>query len=192
MEKNNSELEVKDINEKVDNLVEQNEKVEKKNRKLKTKVGIKNIMILGLIVVIILLLLKGCGSNHDYSPVTKPAVDLETSDYVEPVKAQSPHIDIPILADFEVDKTNPYCTLSNPETNADKFYLQYEFYIEGSEEPIYTSKMVEAGKKFSADIYNALDGKAGTYEAAVKVKTYSVDDLTEKNGVTNKVTITVN
>lgn len=192
MEKNNSELEVKDINEKVDNLVEQNEKVEKKNRKLKTKVGIKNIMILGLIVVIILLLLKGCGSNHDYSPVTKPAVDLETSDYVSPQQQKSDHIAVPILGAFTVTADSPYCTLSNPDANADKFYLQYEFYIEGSEEPIYTSKMVEAGKKFSADIYNALNGKAGTYEATVRVKTYSVNDLAEKNGVTNKVTITVN
>lgn len=191
MEKNNSELEVKDINEKVDNLVEQNEKVEKKNRKLKTKVGIKNITILGLIVVIILLLLKGCGSDS-YSPVTKSAVDLEDSAYVSPQQQKSDHIAVPILGAFTVTADSPYCTLSNPDANADKFYLQYVFYVEGEDTPFYESKMVEAGKVFSADIYNALDGKAGTYEAAVKVKTYSVDDLTEKNGVTNKVTITVN
>ena len=51
--------------------------------------------------------------------------------------------------------------------------------------------MVEAGKVFSADIYNALEGKSGIYDCTVKVNTFAVDTLAEKNGVQNKVTITV-
>ena len=51
--------------------------------------------------------------------------------------------------------------------------------------------MVEPGQKFSADIYNALGGVAGTYYGYVKVRTFEFNTLTERNGTSNSVIITI-
>lgn len=51
--------------------------------------------------------------------------------------------------------------------------------------------MVEAGKKFSADIYSAFSGVAGSYNANIVVRTFKVGSLTEVNGINNNITITI-
>lgn len=55
-------------------------------------------------------------------------------------------IDIPVLIDTTISEDQPYMTLYNPETNADKFYLKYELYNKADDKLLYSSEMVEPGQ----------------------------------------------
>lgn len=182
-----------EVAKQVDQLIKDNEADAKKNKKLKRKVAGKNITILALIVVIIILLLRSCsgqGVSNPLVPETKTPV-LERSEYIknETEAVVVPRIDIPLVYDIVVSEKAPYVTLYNPKTNADKYYLQYAFYLVEGDELIYESNLVEPEYKFSVDFASLL--QEGEHEAYVKIKTYKISDLSECNGVTNNLTITV-
>ena len=68
--------------------------------------------------------------------------------------------------------------------------MQYEVYDENGQ-LIYQSKMVEAGKKFSANLYEAFSGVVGQHSCNVKVRTFKVGTLAEVNGINNDVIFNV-
>ena len=183
---------LKQIGTQITELEEDAKKDEKTKKSLKGRVRRRNILIVVLLIIIIILLLKSCG-NPDYAINLIP--ELENSEFFERVDEvrEIEMIDVPVSVSTNLTEVNPYYTLSNPETNKDKFYLVYEFYVRGKtdEEPIYKSKYVEAGKLFSADLYEALDGVKGTHYLTVHVKAFDVQTLEEKNGIVNDIEITI-
>lgn len=182
-----------EIVKQVDQLIADNEVDVKKNKKLKRKVVMRNITIVALIIVIILLLLKSFGDKGVSTPLVseKKTPVLETSGYFknETEDVVVPRIDVPLVYDIKVSEKAPYVTLYNPKTNADKYYLQYAFYLKEGGELIYESNFVEPEYKFSVDFASLLH--EGEYEAYVKVRAYRISDLVECNSVTNNLTITV-
>lgn len=187
--KDTNEVALNDTEKRLNNLEKQDKQSEEQRKKLKRKVRIRNCTIVALIVIIIILLLKSCGADN---PIINRIPILEDSDLVKQTteSTETPRIDIPVVTDCTVSADQPYINFYNPDTNADKYYLQYEVYDEHNQ-IVYQSKMVEAGKKFSADIYSAFSGVAGSYNVNVKVRTFKVGSLTEVNGINNDVVITV-
>lgn len=183
--KDTNEVTLNDTEKRLDNL----EKQDVQRKKLKRKVRIRNCTIVALIIIIIILLLKSCGTDN---PNVNRIPILEDSDLIQQTteSAETPRIDIPILADCTLSAENPYINFFNPETNADKYYLQYEVYDENGQ-LIYQSKMVEAGKKFSANLYEAFSGVVGQHSCNVKVRTFKVGTLAEVNGINNDVIFNV-
>ena len=173
----------------VDDLEKIDKADEKKKKKLKRKVLIRNIIIGFLLVVIIILLLRSCGKDNDL--LINRVFNTETNEFVEPEVKKSERIDIPVVIDALLTADAPYMSFYNPDTNADKFYLKYELHSRNDDSLLWESEMVEPGQKFSADIYNALGGVEGTYYAYVKVRTFEFNTLTERNGTSNNVIITI-
>lgn len=187
--KDTNEIALNGTEKRLNNLEKQDKQSEEQKKRLKRKVRIRNCTIVALIVIIIILLLRSCGSDN---PIINRIPILEDSDLVKQTTepTEIPRIDIPVVTDCTVSADQPYINFYNPDTNADKYYLQYEVYDENNQ-IVYQSKMVEAGKKFSADIYSAFSGVAGSYYVNVKVRTFKVGSLTEVNGINNDVVITV-
>lgn len=187
--KNIDEVALSDTEKRLNNLEKQDKQSEEQRKKLKRKVRIRNCTIVALIVIIIILLLKSCGANN---PIINRIPILEDSDLVKQTteSTETPRIDIPVVTDCTVSADQPYINFYNPDTNADKYYLQYEVYDENNQ-IVYQSKMVEAGKKFSADIYSAFSGVAGQHSCNVRVRTFKIGTLAEVNGINNSITITI-
>lgn len=187
--KDTNEVALNDTEKRLNNLKKQDKQSEEQRKKLKRKVRIRNCTIVALIVIIIILLLKSCGANN---PIINRIPILEDSDLVKQTteSTEIPRIDIPVVTDCIVSADQPYINFYNPDTNADKYYLQYEVYDENNQ-IVYQSKMVEAGKKFSADIYSAFSGVAGQHSCNVRVRTFKIGTLAEVNGINNSITITI-
>lgn len=187
--KDTNEVALNDTEKRLNNLEKQDKQSEEQRKKLKRKVRIRNCTIVALIVIIIILLLKSCGANN---PIINRIPILEDSDLVKQTteSTEIPRIDIPVVTDCIVSADQPYINFYNPDTNADKYYLQYEVYGENNQ-IVYQSKMVEAGKKFSADIYSAFSGVAGQHSCNVRVRTFKIGTLAEVNGINNSITITI-
>lgn len=187
--KDTNEVALNDTEKRLNNLEKQDKQSEEQRKKLKRKVRIRNCTIVALIVIIIILLLKSCGANN---PIINRIPILEDSDLVKQTteSTEIPRIDIPVVTDCIVSADQPYINFYNPDTNADKYYLQYEVYDENNQ-IVYQSKMVEAGKKFSADIYSAFSGVAGQHSCNVRVRTFKIGTLAEVNGINNSITITI-
>ena len=175
--------------------IQQMDKNDDKNRKyLKRKVLIRNVIIGVLIVIIVLLFLRIYNSkDRDY--LINRVFNQETNDYIEnkgnDKEQEIGRIDIPVLIDTTISEDQPYMTLYNPETNADKFYLKYELYNKADDKLLYSSEMVEPGQKFSANLFDVFQ-KEGTYNCYMKVRTFEFGSMDERNGITNNITITVN
>ena len=178
------------VDDQLNELIEDNQAGTKKNKALKRKIFGKNITIFILLVIIIILLLRGCSPQEGTFDNNKIPV-LERSEYIENEveDTKTPHIDIPLVHDIAVTKKAPYVKLYNPKTNTGKYYLQYAFYLVEGDELIYESNLVEPDYKFSVDFARLL--KKGEYDAYVKIRTFRISDLSECNGVTNNLTITV-
>lgn len=187
--KDTNEVALNDTEKRLNNLKKQDKQSEEQRKKLKRKVRIRNCTIVALIVIIIILLLKSCGANN---PIINRIPILEDSDLVKQTteSTEIPRIDIPVVTDCIVSADQPYINFYNPDTNADKYYLQYEVYDENNQ-IVYQSKLVEAGKKFSADIYSAFSGVAGQHSCNVRVRTFKIGTLAEVNGINNSITITI-
>lgn len=164
----------------------------KQAAKLKQKVRMRNIMIILLVIIIVILLIKFVIDKQETSPLPdNPDIEFEDADYIdvkEPVIEEPENIDIPVITDFKVTEYNPYVNFCNPETNKN-FYLQYEIYLNSTDEMIYQSKYVKPGKKFSVDLRKELG--VGIYDAYVKVRTFNAETMAECNGVKNNVLIEV-
>ena len=99
--------------EKIAKLEDDERKQLKKNKKLRHKVGIRNVIILILIIIIIILLLRSCSGDTNDSRVNKP--ELEQAEYIQPDDvADMEHMEgttaIPVISDFMVRKSYPYAT----------------------------------------------------------------------------------
>ena len=163
-DKQPDEDEVMDIiaEEKIAKLEDDERKQLKKNKKLRHKVGIRNVIILILIVIIIILLLRSCSGDTKDGGSTKP--ELEHAEYIQPDDvADMEHMEgttaIPVISDFTIRKSYPYATLFNPESNLGYSYLSYKFTDSSTGKVIYESKLVEAGKKFSVAFGDLLGSK---------------------------------
>lgn len=168
---------------------EEAEKIQKKNKKLKRKLGDKRTTIVVLLIVILILLLRSCGLGDEGK---KPFI--EQAGLVEQEQTHPEHVDgytaIPVVDDFSVSKSKPYITLYNPETNAGYSYLQYRFTDIDTGEVIYESGYVEPGQKFSVAFGELL--KAGEYNVLVEILNYDYDDYTvRKNGGQSEIIVTV-
>lgn len=180
-------------------LRDQEEGVKEEKRK---KAIYRNSLIVAIIIIIILLL-RGCSGKADYwwvpnetAPQKESALipEIEDSALVQQVQEtqeeyETPHIDIPVIQSFVVSKSAPYKDLYNPETNAERYYLQYEFTVVGSSEPFYQSKFVEGGKQFSVDFGSLLE--IGEYRVNVATKTYEYGTLAPKSGDMHEIQIIV-
>lgn len=179
--------------EKIAKLEDDERKQLKKNKKLRHKVGIRNVIILVLIVIIIILLLRSCSGDTKDSRINKP--ELEYAEYIQPDDvADMEHTEgttaIPVISDFTVRKSYPYATLFNPESNLGYSYLSYKFTDSSTGKVIYESKLVEAGKKFSVAFGDLLD--IGTYQVSVDIYSYDYTDPTiQKNGGHSDIILTV-
>ena len=147
-----------DTKKVVNDLKKLDEKSEKQKKRLKRKVRVRNITIIALIVIIIILLLRSCSSGVDNALINRIPI-FEDSNLVEQTtkSREIPRIDIPVVTDASVSADQPYVNFYNPESNVDKYYLQYEVYDENAQ-LVYQSKIVEAGKKFSANLYEVFQG----------------------------------
>lgn len=80
---------------------------------------------------------------------------------------------------FPAGEKHVQLTLINPEGNDCLFV--YELYIEGIEEPVYTSGLIEPGKAVrEIDLLVSLE--AGEYTMNMRVNTYSLEERTPLNG----------
>ena len=188
------ETEVTDVEQTTEELQEQIEQqdkdlddAEKKKKKLKRKVKARNIVIVILTVIIILLLFRSCAAKDN--PFINRIMQFETNQEEEYNTEQTtaPHIDIPVIGTINVSKDKKQITLYNPDTNADKYYLQYELTVGNN--TIYQSNLVKAGDKFKVNVYKLLD--KGNYEGVFKVHAFKVDTMEEVNGLNNKLVINV-
>lgn len=163
----------------VSNLIEDNEKAFKKNRKLKRKVTSKNITILILLVIIIILLLRGCSSGGDVIASNFIQPMIESTEYItkEVEQPEIDYVDIPLTQDINVSEDYPYSTLYNPQKNEGSYYLLYSFYLDGEEEPFYQSNLVEPGYQFSVNFKELLP--EGSYNATVVVTSYDMSILAD-------------
>ena len=184
--RNSKDLEYEQM---IDELERDDVQSEKKKKQLKRKVIKRNIVILILLIIIILLLLKSCGAD-EYLVNLIP--NFETSEYIDQTQptGKIPHIDIPVVVDTIVSAQQPYIHFSNPESNKDRYYLQYEIYRQKLQN-IYQSELVQAGTKFSVNLYELFDGVPGDYSCNVKVRTFKVGTLIEVNGINNDIKVTV-
>lgn len=178
--------------EELQDQIEQQDKdlddAEKKKKKLKRKVKARNIVIVILTVIIILLLFRSCAAK-DNNPFINRIMQFETNQEEEYNTEQTtaPHIDIPVIGTINVSKDKKQITLYNPDTNADKYYLQYELTVGNN--TIYQSNLVKAGDKFKVNVYKLLD--KGNYEGVFRVHAFKVDTMEEVNGLNNKLVINV-
>lgn len=192
----------------IDEIEELNKKLEEVSEDLKEETKRKkNYRILSLIelIIIIILLLKGCAGdpsmrgvwwvNDNKTPLAEEDFpEIEDQEYIEweqqfAEEAETNRIDIPVISDFTVSKASPYKTLFNPASNAGKYYLQYTFTVVGQEEPFYQSKLVEGGYKFSVDFGSLLD--IGEYQVTVRTSTYEYETYASKSGDAHEITVTV-
>lgn len=168
---------------------EEANKISKKNKKLKDKLGNKKIAIVVLVIVLLILLLRSCGiGDKNIGP------NIEQSGFVEQEDTHPDHVDgytaIPVVDDFSVSKSKPYVTLYNPESNAGYSYLQYRFTNLETGEVIYESNLVEPGYKFSVPFGEMLE--AGEYNVLVEILNFDYDDYTtRKNGGQSEIIVTV-
>lgn len=207
MEQFNQKL--NDIQEQhVDEIEELNEQMKEVQEELEdNKKAKKNWRLVSLIelIIIIILLLKGCAGDpsmqgvwwvdNNKTPLAEEDFpEIEDDEYIEweqifAEEAETNRIDIPVISDFTVSKSSPYKTLYNPASNAGKYYLQYTFTINGQDEPFYQSKLVEGGYKFSVDFGSLLD--LGEYTVTIKTSTYEYETYEPKSGDAHEINITV-
>lgn len=187
--KTESSNEVKDLQRDINKIVEEKQDALQKSEK---KVRSWRIFTIFWLLVLIIILLYSCSVTKKPEPVVEPP-EIETAELidhsVEQEKIETPHIDIPVVQSFTVSKSQPYIDLYNPETNTDKYYLQYTFMLIDAEEPFYQSKLVEGGYRFSVDIGNLLD--VGEYRAYIATSTYEYGTYDPKSGDIHEITITV-
>lgn len=192
-----------DIGEGIENCEQDDEKLRKQMKKEKRKKNAYKVLLLIAIIIIIILLLRGCSGQADYwwtpereIPMGEDAQlpEIEDSalvDYPEEEVevAETPHIDIPVIQSFIVSRDQPYRDLYNPETNADRYYLQYSFTKVGESEPFYESKLVEGGYQFSVDFGSLLE--VGEHRVNVATNTFEYGSLAPKSGDMHEILITV-
>lgn len=197
------ETEVTDVEQTTEELqdqIEQQDKdlddAEKKKDKLKRRVKARNIVILILTLIIIILLLVRCSDNGvNFLKNT----NVETTDFKEwntenEKKAkESGHVDVFVMGDCALNKDNPYLAFGNPKSNAGKYYLQFELYDNGSDKYFYQSDMVESTKdgdyKFSVDMTKLLS--KGTHKVLVKTRAFDYKTMSECNGASQTITVTI-
>lgn len=182
---NQSSLDYQDI---ADTLIEDNEDLEKKTKQERVKKNIYKIGFIIAIIIIIILLLRGCSGNEKEVPRILP--ELETAGLIERQAEEvkkAPRIDIPVIQSFTVSKNQPYVDLYNPETNKGNYYLQFAFTVVGEETPFYESKFVEGGHRFSVNIGELLE--IGEYDTYVTVRSFEENSLEEKSGDKHIITV---
>lgn len=159
-------------------------KISKKNQK---RMGYG--MILVGIILLILLLLRSCGTTEEERRFEFEA-DQET------VATEAPEMDTASISipgfkslTIPVNTTSVSVHLYNPETNP--CYFEIVITINNGETEIYRSKLLSPG----TDLYTiALNEglKAGEYEAVLQYNTYSMDgNFTPMNGAQVPFTLIV-
>lgn len=164
--------------------------------------------ILGaLIIIIIILLLRGCSGTTGNEDINinigggsgnELVVDPNAGDYVEPEKeGPSQGVAIPGWGTITipVNKTEVTVDFYNPETNKDLYYLTFELRLpdnsEQGYEVLYKSGLVEPNKHIQK-ITLSRGLEAGTYDAIIHVQPYKMDEnKTPTNNADMKTTIIV-
>lgn len=187
-DKNESRDNVRELQGDINKIIENKQKALTESEK---KVRFWRVFTIAWLLILLIILLYSCSVKAP-KPVVEPP-EIETAELVdhevEREKIETPHIDIPVIQSFTVSKSQPYIDLYNPETNADKYYLQYTFTLVDEEEPFYQSKLVEGGYKFSVDIGNLLD--VGEYRAYIATSTYEYNTYEPKSGDVHEISITI-
>lgn len=163
---------------------------EKEKRKLKRKVIARNVTILGLIIIIIMLLLRSCGSNDDLGTKFEPI--LQNGSIIiqnnKPEQKEKLYVTMPVVDDFKVSSENPNIVLYCPEQNKGLFYITYTF-IDSEGNVIYQSNPAEGGTKWSVNFKELLP--EGQHDITVQLSSMYCDTGKDANGVVSDITVTV-
>lgn len=149
------------------------------------------------ILAAVLLLGAGIGAGVLLSRASDEtgllAVDPSAQDWEKPLEDQSggkEGMKIPGYQELIIaaDSLNAQIPLINPEGN--RCYFMYELVIDGQEEPLYTSKLIEPGKAVT-DLSLTRSLSAGEYSATLKVIPYAMDRKTKLNSANIYTTLLV-
>lgn len=89
---------------------------------------------------------------------------------------------------FPAGEQQVQLTLYNPEKNT--CYFTFSLYLEGEDEPLYTSDYVEPGKAIREETLSR-GLEAGEYTLSIRIATYDPVTQTEKNGATVQAPLVV-
>lgn len=106
-----------------------------------------------------------------YTPEIKDADEDEHSGIAIP---GWDHIEI------EAGKTDVKVNLTNPEDNADRYYMKFTIYLDGESEPLAETGLVRGGES-ALELHLAHPLSAGEYPATVHIQPYRVQDSTPTN-----------
>lgn len=106
-----------------------------------------------------------------YTPEIKDAEEDEHSGIAIP---GWDHIEI------EADKTDVKVNLTNPEDNADKYYMQFTIYLDSEDEPLAETGLIRGGES-ALELHLTHPLSAGEYPATVHIQPYRVRDTTPTN-----------
>ena len=110
-------------------------------------------------------------SSGIYTPEIKDADEAEHSGIAIP---GWDHIEI------EADKTDVKVNLTNPEDNADRYYMKFTIYLDGESEPLAETGLVRGGES-ALELHLTHPLSAGEYPATVHIQPYRVQDTTPTN-----------
>lgn len=168
---------IKDVlaEEQISKLDDEVHSKTRKNKKLKDKVKIRNVLIIVLIIIIIILLLRSCSSAPSMN--VTPEIERQVFEIPEGYDEEE-HIDgqVSIMGWNDgtktISKSNPYLLLKNPSANVGYYHLQ--FTVKEGEQILYESKLLTAGNMLNPDFPK--DMSIGEHDVIVSVTAYSVDD----------------
>lgn len=173
---------------------ESNRKLEERCDDLVRSNRIKNVII-GILIIIILLLLKGCpcgGISQNTQNQNTPSIEVEDDNkwdgqihVASKAEVDNGTIAIPGYANLTVSKENSAVRLVNPEENT--VYLKYALY-EG-DALVCETKAIKPGNMYEAELFGIL-GK-GDHELSFVISTYDIETEEMCNGATQRVNLLV-
>lgn len=160
--------------------------------RIRKEVLIAVILLLVASAVIIITYNYNSGDSNPTSGM-RLELDEDAEEYTKSLPESdisAAGIQIPGYASITIpaETTQVEMALLNPERNP--CYFTFEIVLDDTGETIYTSNMVEPSKYIKhVTLAEAL--QAGEYGATIKIRTYSLDDLTELNGANVQTVLVV-
>lgn len=149
------------------------------------------IVVLAVLLIVLVAYIAVKASQNSVSESGGLVLDSNASDISESSDTgDTSGIKIPGYDSiaFPASKTKVSLTLMNPTQNSCGFV--YELFIGDAKEPIYTSGLIEPGKKITEiELNDSLE--QGEYTLYMKVNTYSMEDEKPLNGALITVPLTV-
>jgi hypothetical protein len=150
----------------------------KKDRKLKWKVIIRDIIIVLLIIIIVLLLLWRC-SNEDDTQFVFPIKQEQLAENTLDDNDASKYVSIPVPYSFTVSEKNPNYTVYSPEDNTGLYELMYTI-RDDSNSILWQSEWLSGGEEGSFNLYELLP--SGESEISISVDCRHEDTKETANG----------